>query len=210
MLISLKVTLDEGIASLVLFLYLCASYAPVSQLLKSHCLQSIGPLTQLPSTRIKVLSKALIARLIPTDAVSDESTVMTLIEDEEVDYLISLVTPIQLYKVFPVTSVMMDLSRSPHNMFALASKDIVMKLSEIMESLSENNQAQCALLIWRVMELDYNESEGVFTISNNGTLQMQSGGWLNLNLFRTYYMYTYVATYPANLPSFSRMCHVTL
>ena len=164
---------------MVLFLYLCASYQPVSELLKlNHYRQSIGPLIQLPSTEIKVLSKALIARLIPADVVSDDSAAMTLIENEEVDYLMGLIVPdlYQSYKALPVISIMMDLSRSPHNLFGLVSKDAVTKLSDVLESLSEEDEAKTAQLIWRMMELEYNGSEGLSAISHNGTLQMKSEG----------------------------------
>lgn len=159
------------------FLYLCASNPPVCQLLKcNHCLQSIKPLIELPSTEIKLLSKALIARLIPIDTVSDDAAVLTLITDDEVEYLMSLITSAQSYKIIPIISVMIDLSRSPHNTFALASREVAMKLSDVMESFSEDDQAKSALLIWRMMELDYDGSEEVSTIGNNGTLQAQSEG----------------------------------
>ena len=150
----------------------------MSELLKlNHYLQSIGPLIQLPSTEIKVLSKALIARLIPSDVVSDDSTVMTLIENEEVDYLMSLIADLyQSYKALPIISIIMDLSRSPHNLFGLVSRDTVTKLSDVLESLSEEDQAKSAQLIWRMMELEYNGSEGTSAISHNGTLQIKSEG----------------------------------
>lgn len=156
---------------MVLILYLCAINPSACQLLKqNHCLQSIGPLIQLPSTEIKLLSKALIARLIPTDVVNDDMAVLMLIEDKEVDHLINILTPVQSYKAIPV---MMDLSRSPHNMWALASRDLTLKLSDIMESLSEDDQSKAAQLIWRMMELNYEESEEVSTIIHNGTRDLQ-------------------------------------
>jgi len=168
---------ERGVGALVLFLYLCASTPPVPQLLKqNHYLQSIGPLIQLPSTEVKILSKALIARLIPSDVASDDTAVMILLEDEEVAYLVNLVAPVQSSRAFPITSVMLDLSRSPHNLFALASSDVTLKLSDTMESLNEESQAEAAQLIWRMMELEYDGSEAVSTIINNGTLQMQSDG----------------------------------
>lgn len=125
---------------------------------------------------MKVLSKALIARLIPADAGSDDSAVLTLIEDDEVDYLMSLIVSPHSHNVVPIISIMMDLSRSPHNSFALASKDVMMKLSDAMESFGEDDQARGAQLIWRMMELEYDGSEEVSHISNNGTLQAQSEG----------------------------------
>ena len=175
---------EEGIVTLVLFLYLCANNPPVYQLLKQNsCIQSIGQLTELSSIDIKVLSRALIARLIPNDAVSDDSAVLILIGEDEVEYLISLMIPTQSYKKIPVISIMVDLSRSPRNLFTFASKDVVLKLSDSMESLSEDDQAKSALLIWRIMELDYDGSEEMSVISNSGTLQdVQSKGRFELHI----------------------------
>lgn len=153
-------------------LYLSAINPSVRQLLKqSHCLQSIGSLIQLPSIEIKLLSKALIARLIPTDAVNDDMAVLMLIEDDEVDHLISMLTSLQSYKAIPSISVVMDICRSPHNLWALASRDVAVKLSDVMDSISEGDQSKAAELIWRMMELNYEGSEKVSAVINNGSLQ---------------------------------------
>ena len=145
---------------------------------QSHCIQSIGPLVQASSTQIKILSKVLIARLIPSDVVSDDAAVLILVEDDEVNDLISCIETAQSYKrsLIPVISVMLDLGRSPHNLFALASKDTTVNLSNIMESCGEDDQARSAQLIWRIMELEYDESVEVSAITNNGSLKVQYGG----------------------------------
>ena len=117
-----------------------------------------------------MLSKALIARLIPINASNDDAALLLLMEDAEVDYLMRLITPVQSYEMIPVTSVMIDLSRSPHNLFALASRDATMKLSDVMNSWSEYDQAIGAQLIWRMMELEYDGSEEMSVICNKGTL----------------------------------------
>lgn len=169
-----QVTYEQGIAAIVLMLYLCAIDPPTCQLLKqNHCLQSIRSLILLPSTEIKLLSKALIARLIPIDAVSDDMAVLMLIKDDEVDYLMSMLTSVQSYKTVPIISVMTDLGRSPHNMFALASREVAVKLSDIMDS-SEDDPSKATQLISSMMELNYEGSEEVSAVINNGTLQEQS------------------------------------
>ena len=152
-------------------LYLCAVNSSVCQLLKQpQCFQSIGPLVQLPFNNIKLLSKALIARLIPADAVDDDMAVLIVIEDE-VDDLISMLESTPSYKTIPVISVMIDLCRSPHNMSAFASRvNVVSKLSDMMDSVSEDDQPKVAELIWRMMEFNYTGNEKVSAVINNGTL----------------------------------------
>lgn len=149
-------------------LYSCAINPSVCQLIKQpHYFQSIGPLIQLPSSEIKLLSKALIARLIPIDAVNDDMAVLMLIEDDEVDHLISMLTSTQL---IPVISIMMDLCRSPHNMCAFASRlSIASMLSDIMDSASEDDQSKVAQLIRRLTVFNF-ESNEVSAVINNGTL----------------------------------------
>ena len=102
-------------------------------------------------------------------------TVLILIQDDEVDYLTSLIALAHLYQAVPVVSVMMDLSRSPHNLFALASKGATAKISEVMEAWSDEDQAQSAQLIGRLMESNYNGSEEVPAIVNNGSLTQAEG-----------------------------------
>lgn len=122
---------------------------------------------------IKLLSKALISRLIPADAASNDMAVMMLVDDDEVDELMSTLTPVQSHGVIPSISIMMDLSRSPHNLWAFASKDAASKLSDIMDDLTEDDQAKAAQLVWTMMELNYAGTEEVSAIINNGTLQEQ-------------------------------------
>ena len=151
-------------------LYSCA-ITPSAHQLMQHSWQSIKTLIQLPSIEIKLLSKALIARLIPADAVQDDNAALILIEDTEVDVLIKMLTPVPLFKAVPVISVMVDLCRSPHNMQALVARNVVVKLSDIMDSMSEDDQSKAARLIWRMMELKFESSEEVSVIVNDGTLQ---------------------------------------
>lgn len=166
---------EQGIAALILFLYLCANNPLVNLLLKrNNVLQIIGSLIHLSSSKpIKVLSKALIARLIPTDAIKDDTAVLILVEDDEVDYLVN---SLQTCGRIPIVMIMMDLSRSPHNMWALESKGVAIMLADNMEGLSENDQSLCAQLIWKLKELQYNGSEDVSVLNNNGTLQLQYEG----------------------------------
>ena len=165
----------------MLFLYLCAGVPSLCHLLKQHhCYEVIGPLTQLQSNQVKVLSKALISRLIPVDVVSHNTTILILIQDDEVDYLTSLIALAHSYQAVPVVSIMMDLSRSPHNLFMLASKDVTVKVSEVMEAWSEDDQAQSAQLIWRLMESNYDGSEEVSAIVNNGSLTQAEGMYLKV------------------------------
>ena len=158
-------------------LYLCAGNPPICQLIKqNHCLQSVGALIQLPSSRIRVLSKALIARLISADAVRDDMAVLILIEDDEVDHLMSIVGRVSSYETIPVISVLMDLCRSPHNMGALVSRDAALMLSDVMESISADDQTKVAQLIWKMMDLNYQGTEEVSSIINSGTLLLHDEG----------------------------------
>ncbi len=164
---------EQSVVAVLLMLYLIAINPPTRQLLQKN-LQSIAPLTQLPSTEIKLLSKALIARLIPADIANYDMAVLALIEADEVDCLMNTLISVQSYKTIPTLSVIVDLSRSPHNMWALASKDVALKLSDIMENMSKADESKAAQLIWRMMELNYKGSEEVSIITNNGTLQEES------------------------------------
>lgn len=157
----------------VLMLYLCADKPSVHQLLKqNHSLQIVAPLIESPFTEVKLLSKALIARLIPANVASDDLAVLMLIQDDEVDHLISVLTSEQSYNtVIPVISVMMDLSRSPHNMGTFVSKNIALVLSNSMDSISEEDQIKATQLIQRMLELNYEGSEDMYMIINNGSLQ---------------------------------------
>ena len=146
----------------------------MQQLLKeNHYLHVIAPFIELPSTEIKVLSKALIARLIPTDIMIDNIAVLIIIQDDEVNHLVNVLTSKELCHSIPVITIMMDLSRSPHNMERFISKDTASILSNCMDSISEEYQAKAAQLIWRMMELNYEGNEDVCMIINNGSLQDQ-------------------------------------
>ena len=159
---------------MVLILYACAISIPTRQLLKEN-LPGIGSLIHLPSTEIKLLSKALVARLIPTDATRDDMAVLMLIEDDEADYLISMLSPVQS---IPIISVISDLCRSPHNMWALASRDVALKLSDIMDNISEDDQSKAAQLIYRMVEFCYEGNEEVSQVINGGTQSLREEGML--------------------------------
>ena len=74
-------------------LYLCMNKPSVLQLLRqSHSLQIITSLVRFSSTEIRVLSKALVARLIPANVSTDDMAELILIQDDEVDHLISILT----------------------------------------------------------------------------------------------------------------------
>ena len=136
-------------------------------------LQSVGSLIQLPSTETRLISKALISHLIPADTVKDDMAVLMLIEDDEVDCLVSMLASVPLAIDIPIISVMMDLCRSPHNMWALASRDValVQKLSNVMDGTSKDDQSKATQLIWRMIESNFNGSEEVSAIINSGSLQ---------------------------------------
>lgn len=158
---------------ILLLLYLCADKPSLQQLLtQNHCIQTVGFLIQssVQLVELQLLSKALIARLIPIDT-SDDTAVLILIKDDEVDHIIKMLTSAQSKHInLPIISIMMDLCRSPHNMWALASRDVSLLLSDVMDNISEGDQAKGAQLIWRMMEFNYNESEEVSALINNGTL----------------------------------------
>ena len=169
-----QATDERGIMATMLMLYSCANKPTMCQLLKqNHCIKCVGQLTQFNSTDIKLISKALVARLIPTDTSSDDMAVLILIKDDEVDHLISMVQSIwSKHNPFPIISVIMDLSRSPHNMWAFASRDVAMVLSNVMDSINEEDQAMSAQMIWVLMEFNYTGNEEVSAIVNNGTLML--------------------------------------
>ena len=169
---------EEGIAAMILMLYFCVSNQAMYHAINQNSyLQILGPLIQLPSIEIKLLSKALIARMIPADAVKDDMAVLILIEDDEVDHLLSILSSdVQSYNTVPCISVMADLSRSPHNMWAFASRDVALKLSDLMDHFGEDDQSKAAQLIWRVMELNYEGSEEVSLVINSGTQLLSEEG----------------------------------
>ena len=112
----------------------------------------------------------MIACLIPIDTTSDDMAVLILIKDNEVDYTISMLTSAHSkYITFPIISIVTDLCRSPHNVWALASRDILLLLSDLMDDISKDDQAKVAQLIWRIMVFNYNSSEEVSAIISNGT-----------------------------------------
>ena len=161
-------------AATVLMLYLCADEPSVHQLLKQgYSLQIISSFIELPSTEIKLLSKALIARLIPANVANDDMAVLTLIQDDEVDHLVDILQSKQSYTTIPVVSVMMDLSRSPHNIVAFLLKNTASALSDSMDNICEDDQVMAAQVIWRIMELNYEGNEDVSLIVNNGSLSDQ-------------------------------------
>ena len=158
-------------AATVLMLYLCVNKPSVLQLLRqSHSLQIITSLIGLSSTKIRVLSKALIARLIPANVATDDMAELILIRDDEVDHLISVLTSTQSYNTIPIVSVMMDLSRSPHNIATFVSKSIALTLSDLMDSNCEEAQAMAAQLLWTIMEFNYETTQDMSLIVNNGSL----------------------------------------
>ena len=72
--------------------------------------------------------------------------------------------------MIPIVSVMMDLSRSPHNITVFVSKSIALALSDSMDSFCEEDQAMAAQLIWTIMEFNYEATEDVSLIVKNGSL----------------------------------------
>ena len=152
---------------------MCADRPHVSQVLKhSNYLQTVYSLVQSSSVKIKIFSKALIARLIPVDTIKDDVAVLLLIDDEELHYLIKILTLSQSkYAAVPIVPVMVDLSRSPHNLYAFVTKGIASLLSDIMDSISEHDQIMAAQLIWRIMTFNYKENESTSAIICDGTLQ---------------------------------------
>ena len=169
-----QVSYTQSMVALVLMIYLCASSPIVSQHLKqSYCYVNIGSLIQFPFMEIKLLSKALIARLIPADVVRDDKAILILLEDYEVDHLLSMLTSTQPNDTIPSVSIIMDLSRSPHNMWALASKDGASKLADAFDSISEADQAKAAQLICSMVDLNYEGIEDISAITNNGTVKKE-------------------------------------
>ena len=65
---------------------------------------------------------------------------------------------------------MTDLCRSPHNMWALASRDVLLLLSNLMDDINKGDRAKVAQLILRMTVFSYNSSEEVSAIISNGTL----------------------------------------
>ena len=141
---------------------------------------------QSSSVKIKIFSKALIARLIPVDTIKDDVAVLLLIDDEELDYLIKILTLSQSkYAAVPIVPVMVDLSRSPHNLYAFVAKGIASLLSDIMDSISEHDQIMAAQLIWRIMTFNYKENESTSAIIYDGTLQKSLDDEGNLSSSRS-------------------------
>ena len=158
-------------AATLLMLYLCVGEPFVHLLLKQgHSLQIITSFIELPSTEIKLLSKALIARLIPANVANDDMAVLTLIQDDEADHLISVLQSKQSYNTIPVVSVLMDLSRSPLNIVTFISKDTTSILSDVMDDICDEDQVMAAQVIWRMVELNYEGNEDMSLIVNNGSL----------------------------------------
>ena len=158
-------------------LYLYAVKPHVHQALKeSHCLKNFVSLLKSSSIEhdVQLLLKGLLARLIPVDTTNDENALLLLINDDEVHYLVNVLQSCQFkYTALPLVPVLTDLCRSPHNIHILASKDVASLLSDIMDSISDIDQAKAAQLIWSMMTLHYEESVAASAVINNGTLQSQ-------------------------------------
>ena len=173
----LQIIAKIGILAVMLMLYLCAGQPSVSQvLIQNNCLRGVGPFTQSKSVELKVLSKALCARLIPLDSTNDDMAVLTLLNDDEVQYIVdfTIASTKMKYMPIPMVSVMLDLSRSLMNLWTFAFKDVALVLSNVMDELTEDDQAQAALMIWRIMQLNYDGVEHLkSTVVNNGTLEGQ-------------------------------------
>lgn len=152
------------------------------------CLQNIQALVKLPFTELRLLSKGLVARLIPTDIASDDRASLMLVKDDEIDLLIGAFTSIRSCRtIIPLIPVMMDLSRSPHNVSAFASKNVASVLSDVMDSISEDDQDRAAQLIWMMMESNDDGSENESLLTNNGTMQDLSGLVEGVRIFNKYY-----------------------
>ena len=145
--------------------------------------QNIASLVQSSSLNIRLLSKALTARLIPSDTVKDERAVLIVLDNNEVNYLVRLLESSQtMYTSLPILPMVMDLSRSPHNMFAFVFEDVASILADIMDSVNEREQSILAQLIWRMMTFIYEGNEEVSAlIINNGTLCSEEGILINQN-----------------------------
>ena len=157
-------------------LYLCAGSTSIRQFFKENrCVQYIGAFTQSPNMHIQLISKSLVARLIPPETGSHDTAILILISDKEVDQLMTMLQSLP-EDILDTTifSMIIDLSRSPHNIWALVSRDITSTLTSIMDSLSERGQVLAAKLVWTVMEME-NDSQSISvdfnTVTNNGTLQ---------------------------------------
>ena len=122
---------------------------------------------------IKLLSKALIARLIPVDTTDDDNAALLLINDDEARYLVNVLQSCQ-YTALPINSVLTDLCRSRHNMQALVTMDVASVLSDYMDSISESDQICTSQLIRSMMTLNCGGSEKATAVTNNGTLFNQS------------------------------------
>lgn len=168
---------DDAIAVTLLMLYLYADRPSACQALEhNHYLHTIKALVQSSSTENRLLSKALIARMIPLNTANDKLALLTQVNHDEVHYLISVLESV--HSSLPVISILMDLSRSPHNMWTFVSENVASQLSDSMNCISEEDQALAAQLIWQMMESDYGDSKEISAVINNGTLRDQclSGG----------------------------------
>lgn len=174
--ITLQDSVENCITSTLLMLYLCASSTSICQYFKANrCVQSIGAFTQSPNVRIQLITKSLFARLIPLDTDSHEMAILILINDEEVNQMITILQS-QSDDILESTvfSMVLDLSRSPHNMWAFVSRGITSILTNAMDSSCERSQALAAKLMWTVMELENDspyDSVDLNAIVNNGSLQ---------------------------------------
>ena len=154
-------------------LYASAINPAIHQVLEQEiCLQNIQVLIELPFTELRLLSKALIARLIPVDATSDDKAKLMLLKDDEIDLLISALTSIQSRRtVIPLIPVMMDLGRTPHNLLLFSSRNVTSVLSDVMDDMNEVDQERAAQLIWVMMESNHKGSNKDNVIINSGTTQ---------------------------------------
>lgn len=112
----------------------------------------------------------------------DERAVLIVLDNNEVNYLVRLLESHQtMYTSLPILPMVMDLSRSPHNMFAFVFEDVASILADIMDSVNEREQSILAQLIWRMMTFIYEGNEEVSALINNGTLCSEEGILINQN-----------------------------
>ena len=164
----------RSISAILVMLYVSAINPSICQLLKQGlCVKNVQTLIKFPFTELRLISKALIARLIPVDATSDDMAPLILVKDDDVNLLISASTSHPARRtIIPLVPVLMDLSRSPCNVSAFASRDVASVLSSIMDSVSKVDQDRVAHLIWMMMESNHKGSEdSQSAVINNGTIQ---------------------------------------
>ena len=142
-------------------------------------IQRIAQLIQSPKLEIKILSKAVIARLIPLDTASDEHAVLTMLTDEDAIgaiEILKMITSLNATMNFPCIHMLMDLGRSPHNMQVFINCEITAVLANVIDSVCEEEKSLAAEFIRRLMQMEYDGKEEISAISNNGSLQHDKEG----------------------------------